>query len=162
MVLKSIKDAVRRRITPASQDEPQDSVPAPRGRDGSPGAAGSQDDAFWEAHERLAAMETSQPNEHADLHMVHAFGAPKEWRTMSRVRPDLVHLLAGIHARGMVNGSRFRTILVQDYFLMMRSAEAYGSEQMVRVASARNGAPAGPEPRRSMFSGWFSPREGGR
>jgi hypothetical protein len=142
----------------------EETIDAPIAADGTLGANGHADDPFWQVHEMLASAETAQPNEHADLHMVHAFGAPKEWRTMSRVRPDLIHLLAGIHARGLRNKSRFRTTLVEDYFLMMRSGEGYGSEQMVRVASARNGMPSGPpEGRRGggFMSGWFGGRKDG-
>lgn len=154
MVLRASNNG-RVRIVPSSGDRPQERVDAPRSADGSHGAAGTSDDAFWKAHEVLAQLEGGQGNETADLHMVNAFGTPREWRTMSRIPLQLVHLLAGIHARGLRNGSRFRTTLVENYFLMMRSAEGYGSEQMVRVASARNGVPSGPPAPRGLFSGWF-------
>lgn len=111
--------------------------------------------AFWQAHETLMGLEGQTSTDPEDVHMVHAFGTPREWRTMSNVPRGVIHMLAGIHARGKYTGSRFRTQLVEDFFLMMRSAEGYGSEQMVRVASARSGGGMEQPRKGGLFSGWF-------
>jgi hypothetical protein len=67
--------------------------------------------------------------------LLREFSDPTEWRTMARVRGDIVFVASIIDAKASITGSRFRRDFVRNLFLMSRSDDGWGSRQMVEVAT---------------------------
>lgn len=76
-----------------------------------------------------------EQDEDPSLSLLRAFGDPPEWRTMAKHPPTTVHLAAAVLAKGRFLKSTLREEYVKNLFLMSRSTDGYGSEQMVRVAT---------------------------
>lgn len=98
--------------------------------------------------------EVRRTDEPLDLSMVHAFGTPRDPRTMAWLSEPEAKLLAAIDAKGQFTGSPIRKSFVTNALLMSRSVNGRGSEQMVRIA-------AGQREGRSVTSRFFNWGAGG-
>lgn len=104
-----------------------------------------------EAHMLLAKEETKPKSDPIDIATIHAFTSPRDPRTMGSTDRDKAHLLAIIAAKGTINKSTIRRRFVEDYLLISRSIDKWGSEQAASVAKARAGEMAQPKAGFSLF-----------
>lgn len=101
------------------------------------GDAFEEPDAFSFEEELEEVIGTTSPEapDDASLNVLREFGKPPEYRTMARVDGETYHRAAVVLAKGRFLGSTLRQEYVANLFLMSRSADGYGSEQMKEVAT---------------------------
>lgn len=92
-------------------------------------------DALLEVEVEQVGDEPAEKDDDATLNLLREFGNPPEWRTMAKHPPETVHLSSIVLTKGRFLGSTLRQEYVRNLFLMSRSSEGYGSEQMVQVAT---------------------------
>lgn|GEM_PF-4202022 len=85
-----------------------------------------------------------EPTEDQTISLLHEFGQPPEYRTMAKHTPEMIHLGAIVLTKGRFLGSTLREQVVENLFLMSRSTDGWGSEQMKEIAARQPGTRAGP------------------
>ena len=97
-----------------------------------------------EGVEGVVEAQGPEPTEDQTINLLHEFGQPPEYRTMAKHTPEMIHLGAIVLTKGRFLGSVLREQVVENLFLMSRSTDGWGSEQMKDIAARQSSPRVGP------------------